>query len=84
MQTYKELKELAVMCAYNARTSTSTPVAIELWNMAKEYQRRAAQLGSLPDIGDPPPTIQTFTTFSDVRTLMLERAPRHQQHAHDS
>jgi hypothetical protein len=41
MQTYKELKELAVMCAYNARTSTSTPVAIELWNMAKEYQRRA-------------------------------------------
>jgi hypothetical protein len=60
MQTYKELKELAVMCAYNARTSTSTPVAIELWNMAKEYQRRAAQLGSLPDIGDPPPTIQTF------------------------
>jgi hypothetical protein len=60
MQTYKELKKLAVMCAYNARTSTSTPVAIELWNMAKEYQRRAAQLGSLPDIGDPPPTIQTF------------------------
>jgi hypothetical protein len=50
MQTYKELKELAVMCAYNARTSTSTPVAIELWNMAKEYQRRAAQLGSLPDM----------------------------------
>ena len=60
MQTYKELKELAVMCAYNARTSTSTPVALELWNMAKEYQRRAAQLGSLPDIGEPPPTIQTF------------------------
>ena len=60
MQTYKELKELALMCAYNARTSTSTPVAVELWNMAKEYQRRAAQLGSLPDIGDPPPTIPTF------------------------
>jgi hypothetical protein len=54
MQTYKELKELAVMCAYNARTSTSTPVAAELWNMAKEYQRKAAQLGPPPDIGDPP------------------------------
>jgi hypothetical protein len=57
MQTYKELKELAVMCAYNARTSTSTPVAVELWNMAEEYQRKAAQLGPLPDIGDPPPTL---------------------------
>ena len=44
------------MCAYNARTSTSTPVAVELWNMAEEYQRKAAQLGALPVIGDPPPT----------------------------
>jgi hypothetical protein len=42
MQIYKELKELAVMCAYNARISTSIPVAVELWNMAKEYQRKAA------------------------------------------
>jgi hypothetical protein len=57
MQTYKELKELAVMCAYNARTSTSSPVAVELWNMAREYQRKAAQLGPMPDIGDPPPTL---------------------------
>jgi hypothetical protein len=54
-KTYDELKELAMMCAYNARTTTSTPVAIELWNMAKEYQRKAAQLGELPDIGDTPP-----------------------------
>ena len=57
MQIYKELKELAVMCAYNARISTSTPVAVELWNMAKEYQRKAALLGPLPDIGDAPPTL---------------------------
>ena len=57
MQTYKELRALAVMCAYNARTSTSTPVAVELWNMAKEYQRKAAQLGPMPDIGGPPPTL---------------------------
>jgi hypothetical protein len=49
MQTYKELKELAVMCAYNSRTSTSTSVAVELWNMAEEYQRKAAQLGPLPN-----------------------------------
>ena len=57
MQTYKELKELAIMCAYNARTSTSTPVAVELWNMAEEYQRKAGQLGPLPDIGDAPPMV---------------------------
>ena len=30
---------------------------IELWNMAKEYQRKAAQLGDLPDIGDTPPNM---------------------------
>ena len=56
MQTYKELKELAVMCAYNARTSTSTPVAVELWNMAEEYQRKAAHLGYWrPAAYTPPP-----------------------------
>jgi hypothetical protein len=58
MQTYDELKELAVMCADNARITTSTPVAIELWNMAKEYQGKAAQLGELPDIGDTPPIVR--------------------------
>ena len=54
MQTYHELEELAVMCGRNARIATSGPVAVELWNMAKEYQRKAARLGLLPDIGDPP------------------------------
>jgi hypothetical protein len=58
MQTYDELKELALMCAHNARITTSTPVAIELWNMAKEYQGKAAQLGELPDIGDTPPMVR--------------------------
>ena len=58
MQSYDELKELAVMCAQNARITTSAPVAIELWNMAREYQRKAAQLGELPDIGDTPPIVR--------------------------
>ena len=44
------------MCGRNARIAMSGPVAIELWNMAKEYQRKAARLGALPDIGEPPPT----------------------------
>jgi hypothetical protein len=54
MQTYRELEELAVMCAHNARIATSTAVAHELWKMAKEYQQKAAQLGKAPDIGDAP------------------------------
>jgi hypothetical protein len=56
--TYDELKELAVICAHNARITISTPVAIELWKMAKEYQSKAAQLGELPDIGDRPPVVR--------------------------
>ena len=55
--TYNELTELAMMCAYNARTTASSLVAIELWNMAKEYQGKAAKLGELPDIGDTPPNM---------------------------
>ena len=51
MQTYHELEELAVMCASNAWAATSTAV-LQLWNMAKEYQEKAAQLGPLPDIGE--------------------------------
>jgi hypothetical protein len=58
MQTYKELEGLALMCAYNAWGATSTVVAVELWNMAREYQRKAAQLGPPPDIGAPPPALR--------------------------
>ena len=58
MQTYDEFKELAVICAHNARITTSAPVAIELWKMATEYQRKAAQTGELPDIGDTPPVVR--------------------------
>jgi hypothetical protein len=55
-KTYKELAELAVICADEARASTSRDVAEELWRMARGYQRRASVLeeGHSPDIGDPP------------------------------
>jgi hypothetical protein len=76
MQTYKELKELAVMCAYNARTSTSSPVAVELWNMAREYQRKAAQLGPLPDIGDLPPTLLRDRPASLTEPFLTSGLPR--------
>jgi len=54
MRTYSEASELATMCARNARLSSTKQVARELWKMAQEYQSEAAQLGTMPDLGDPP------------------------------
>jgi hypothetical protein len=53
---YDELAKLAQMCAINARMAKTKEVACELWKMAQEYQRRAADLdsGRLSDIGPPP------------------------------
>ena len=58
MLTYDELAELAVMCAYNARIATSAAVAMELWSMAEEYQRKAAEFGRTPQLGEPPPLVR--------------------------
>jgi hypothetical protein len=58
MHTFSEALELAIMSARNARLSTNTRVAQELWKMAQEYQTEAAKLGELPDIGDPPRGIE--------------------------
>jgi hypothetical protein len=54
MRTYGGSLELAVMCARNARISTTTEVARELWKMAQEYQTEVANLdsGRLPEPGD--------------------------------
>jgi len=54
MHIYSEAFELATMCARNARLSTSRQVARELWKMAQEYQAKAAELGRMPDLGNPP------------------------------
>jgi hypothetical protein len=64
MQTYRELEELAVMCAHNARTTTTAAITIELWKMAKEYQNKAAQLGTPPDIGPPPSATNCFPNLT--------------------
>ena len=52
---YDDLVELAQLCAYQAKVTKSRDVAEEFRRMAKEYQRRAAQLdeGRLPNIGKP-------------------------------
>ncbi len=46
--------ELAKMCARNAHSTTSKDVADELWQMAKEYQAKAAKLGTLPELATHP------------------------------
>jgi hypothetical protein len=54
--TYDDLADLARACAKQAHFTTDPEVAQELWRIAREYQRRAADLhnGSPPDIGNPP------------------------------
>lgn len=56
MHTYREAAELAIMCAYNARSAATRPVAAELWQMAKEYRAEAARLdrSRSVELGDPP------------------------------
>jgi hypothetical protein len=60
MHNNKQAAELAVMCAYNARSSTSRHVAAELWRMAEEYQAEAAKLDGTErvDIGEPPRSLR--------------------------
>lgn len=54
MRTYEDLAELARICMRQARETKSRAVAAELRRMAKDYQRRAADLegGKLPDSGE--------------------------------
>jgi len=54
MDDYQQLVELAHLCARNAHSTTSAEVAHALWRMAKEYQTKAAALGTAPNIGEPP------------------------------
>jgi hypothetical protein len=53
---YKDLAELALICARHSRLAQSESVANELWRLAKDYQERAVKLdhGTLPDIGHAP------------------------------
>ena len=56
MHTYREAADLAIMCAYNARSAATEPVAAELWQMAREYRAEAARLdrSRAVELGDPP------------------------------
>ena len=44
MMTYNELVELAQLCDYNSRITTDREVAYVLWQMANEYQAKAARV----------------------------------------
>jgi hypothetical protein len=48
--------EMVEMCALNARATGDPRTREELWNMAPEYQKSAAEMdgGRMPDIGPPP------------------------------
>jgi hypothetical protein len=53
MPTHDDLVELANICLRQARAVKSRAVAVELRRVAKEYQKRAAELnsGTLPANG---------------------------------
>jgi hypothetical protein len=57
--TLADIIEMAEMCAYNARSTLDPRTSEEVWKMALEYQRMAAELdgGNKPDIGGPPRTL---------------------------
>ena len=44
MQKHKDLVELAKICIEQAHLTKARGVAVELRRMAKEYQKRAAQM----------------------------------------
>jgi hypothetical protein len=54
MPTPDDLLELANICARQARAAKSRAAAAELRRMAKEYQKRAAELnsGKLPNLDE--------------------------------
>ena len=56
MRIYKDLVQLAEICAREACIASTSQVAAELWRMAKEYQAAAEHhRGEALDIGEPPP-----------------------------
>jgi hypothetical protein len=63
MPTYKDLVELANICARHARGATNKDVAAVLWKMAEDYQSEAVKLdsGKSPDIGEPPARFQAHS-----------------------
>ena len=46
MRTHRDVAELAVMCARNARLASTREVAVELWRMALEYQLEFVKLNA--------------------------------------
>ena len=52
MPTYRDMVELAKICARQARVASNPEVAQELRRLAQEYQKKAADLdgGVLPEI----------------------------------
>jgi hypothetical protein len=52
MPTYSDMVELAKICARQARAASNPEVAQELRRLARDYQKRAADLGGgvQPDI----------------------------------
>ncbi len=54
VRTYGELLELAKICLLEAKLTANKDVAADMFRVAKEYRRKAAELDNdkIPDIGE--------------------------------
>jgi hypothetical protein len=54
MQEHEDLVRLALICVKRSRQTSDPEVAIQLMQLAREYQRRIAEMdaGKLPNVGE--------------------------------
>jgi hypothetical protein len=64
MRTYSEAFELAITTARNSPIAANRRVARALWKMAQECQAEAANLGGMPDLGDPPQSLEDWAPWA--------------------
>jgi hypothetical protein len=84
MRGYGELAaELARVCARQARLTKREDEADELWRMAQNYHKRAADLDSdLPDIGEKPAKRQSFLSADKLlRVPFISRSSSYRRRA---
>lgn len=70
---HEELVELAKLCLFESKVTKARDVAAEFRRMAKDYQKRAAEIdsGRLPDIGEDGAAVRSSGRQNKKRTPKL-------------
>jgi hypothetical protein len=75
-KTYKELKELAVIAPTTLGHPRAAESRLNSGTWLGNISAKAAQLGPLPDIGDPPPTLLRDKPASLTEPFLSSGLPR--------